>query len=123
EFDILVCLNGVLDVGEVYPPLPDGSPNPINGNTTPPDECTGGTRMLYVPGNATPGFQGGVFAAAANTTYEVRVLPLFVQTPGSDYNGCAEYTDVNNTATSCAPTPIVTPPPISSSEFVMCNDT
>jgi hypothetical protein len=117
DFDILVCLNGVIDIGEQFPPIPDGMggflPNPGNPNNTPPDACVGGTEVAFFTGN-TPGFEGGVFQAAANTTYEIRVIPVFVLN-GSDYQGCAEYTSVS-TAT-CALPPVVTPPPVGASEF------
>lgn len=103
DFDILVCLNDPLaDLSEATP-----------------DNCVGGTEIAFFSTNR-QAFEGGTFQAAANTTYEIRVIPVFIALPGSDYEGCAEYTDASGTATRCAPTPIVTPPPVSTSEFFTC---
>src|SRR5439155_10430472 len=104
-FDLLVCVNDPLaDLSELVP-----------------DECAGGTTIHYCPSQNIPGFNECDFVAIANQQYEIRVLPIFITTPGSDYHGCAEYTTVSTQA--CAAPPVITPPPVSASEFFSCNDT
>jgi hypothetical protein len=122
DFDILVCDNSAIDIGEQSPPVPDPTtpgaflPNPVNPGNVAPDNCLGGTQVAYFPSNRT-GIEGGVFQATGGKTYEVRVIPTFIESPGTDYKGCAEYTDTTGTATSCAAFPVVVPPPVGASEF------
>ena len=78
DFDLLVCLNTVVD-------------------NTPNDNCTGGDEVASSFGNAP--FEVAVWNALAGTTYEIRVIPFFVI--GSDYKGCAAYV----VSGGCAPPP------------------
>jgi hypothetical protein len=103
DFDLLICLND---------PLADAM-EPI------PDFCTGGTEIAHHFSNAI-GFEEVDFTATANTTYEVRVLPDSITPPGTDYQGCAEYTNGSFTPNVCAAPPVVTPPPVTSSAFFTC---
>jgi hypothetical protein len=106
DFDILVCVNDPIeDATEIVP-----------------DECSGGYTVAYCA-SSQPGFEECDFVATAGMTYEIRVLPLFITPPGSDYQGCAEYTDVNFTAHTCAAPPVLAPPPVSSSAFFSCGNT
>jgi hypothetical protein len=106
DFDILVCDDSMLDAGEL---------DPIFG--PPADNCVGGTEIAFFSTNRV-GFEGGVFQADAGKTYDIRVIPIFVDTV-SDYHGCAEYTNAAGTqATFCAPNPVVIPPPVAASEFL-----
>jgi hypothetical protein len=122
DFDILVCDNSMIDTGETSPPIPDGMggflPNPTNPSNIPPDRCTGGTEVKLFDSN-TSGIESGVFTAVAGKTYEIRVVPIIMTMPGTDYKGCAEYTNV--TLLTCAISPQEAPTPVTTSAFFTCD--
>ena len=72
DFDLLVCLNVLVDTSN--------------------DNCTGGIEIAEDFGNGPTAMV--TWNAAAGTTYEIRVIPFFVF--GSDYQGCAAYTNSND---------------------------
>jgi hypothetical protein len=119
DFDLLICDDSTIDIGEMFPPMTDpfGNflPNPMNPTNIPPDRCTGGTEVAFSQTNRI-GFEDVSWPATAGKTYEVRVLPFSITPPGTDYAGCAEYVNATG-GPFCAQPPVVTPPPVSSSAF------
>jgi hypothetical protein len=109
DFDILVCDNSTIDPGEL-------DPFNLLGTSPPPDACTGGTEVALFATNRA-GFEGGTFPAVGGKQYDIRVLAVSITPPGTDYQGCAEYTDAVGTANRCAATPVIIAPPIGASEF------
>lgn len=68
DFDLLVCLNTVVD--------------------TTMDNCTGGDEVAY-SNSQDPTSELATWNALSGKTYEIRVIPFFVI--ASDYDGCAAY--------------------------------
>ncbi len=92
------------------------------------DRCAGNLDLLGGPGMGSSsevmfsgsnraGFEDVTWFAVAGKTYEVRVLPSSIDIPGTDYQGCAEYTAAAGAPFCQAPPPPPPPPAVDATFF------